>query len=422
LALFASTAAAAQAPPAQAPSAQPPAGGKIIKDPAEYSAYMKALSLPDPAAKAVAFEAFLSAYPNSIMVSDALGQAMAAYQAAGDVAKVEATARRLLVLQPGDLRALAIKAFISRAAASKGDAASLAEMRSLAERGLRQAAIPNKPDGMSDADYAALRVQTSAIFYGARGFGLLNANRFSEARDSYLKALEAGSNDATDYYQLGIAALQIEPMDANGFWYVARAVNLVRAQKNEVGAIAIMTFGQRKYQSYHGGSDGWDAIRSRAGVSGPIPANFAAGIVRGATPAEIAVQAVHDNDPGTLSFSDWEYVLSYRDSSPANAAAAAKVWAAILGKEKGGALMLAIPVVVVASATPAAFEASITDENIRSHVADLNIFLAEALRTLPAPGSSITATGTITSYQLHPFRFVMTNARLAPSTTGDPSR
>src|SRR5579884_4037750 len=83
--------------PAQQPAAQQSAGQqsaagnqqantptsqKVIKDPAEYNAYMAALNTTDPAAKGAAMEAFVAQYPNSIVKVDALQQAMGAYQQA----------------------------------------------------------------------------------------------------------------------------------------------------------------------------------------------------------------------------------------------------------------------------------------------------------------------------------------------------
>src|SRR6185312_8995763 len=92
---------AAQPPAAQPPAAQPPAGTqaaqtptsqKVIKDPAEYNAYITALNTTDPAAKAQAMEAFVAQYPNSIVKQEALEQAMGAYQQAQNQPKVEDTA------------------------------------------------------------------------------------------------------------------------------------------------------------------------------------------------------------------------------------------------------------------------------------------------------------------------------------------
>ena len=74
-----------QQPPAQQPAATDqqanvPTSQKVIKDPAEYNAYITALNTTDPAAKGQAMEAFVAQYPNSIVKMDALEQAMGAYQ------------------------------------------------------------------------------------------------------------------------------------------------------------------------------------------------------------------------------------------------------------------------------------------------------------------------------------------------------
>src|SRR6478609_5350001 len=151
-----------QQPPASQPPAgqQPAAGGdqanvptsqKVIKDPAEYNAYITALNTTDPAAKGAAMEAFVAQYPNSIVKIDALEQAMGAYQQAANQQKVEQIARQILQIEPNNVRALAIVVFIERNQIK--DAATGAKARTDAEKGLAE--LPNwkKPEGVSDADY-----------------------------------------------------------------------------------------------------------------------------------------------------------------------------------------------------------------------------------------------------------------------------
>src|ERR1700736_64503 len=131
-----------QPPAAPAPAAQPPATGdqqanvptsqKVIKDPAEYNAYITALNTTDPAAKGAAMEAFVAQYPNSIVKTDAQEQAMGAYQQAGNQQKVEQIARQILQSDPNNVRALAIVVFIERAQIK--DPATGAKARTDAER------------------------------------------------------------------------------------------------------------------------------------------------------------------------------------------------------------------------------------------------------------------------------------------------
>src|SRR5258708_32936545 len=93
----------------------------MIKDPAEYNAYIAALNTTEPQQKAAAVEAFVNQYPGSVVKIDALEQAMAAYQQAGNVANVTGTANRILKLDPGDVRAPAIVTFLYRALAAQAD-------------------------------------------------------------------------------------------------------------------------------------------------------------------------------------------------------------------------------------------------------------------------------------------------------------
>ena len=116
-----STAPAAQPQQAQ-PSVQPaqpaaPQQKKEIKDPAEYNAYVGAVQQSDPAAKISGLEAFLTQYPNSVMKEDALEILMGTYQQKGDAAKMGDTAKRLLQLNPNNVRALALLAYSKRIAA-----------------------------------------------------------------------------------------------------------------------------------------------------------------------------------------------------------------------------------------------------------------------------------------------------------------
>src|SRR5215470_15003959 len=88
--------------------AQQAASQKVIKDPAEYNAYIAALTIAAPAQKAAAMEKFIAQYPESIVRDDAMEQAMAAYQQQGDTARVIEKARQLVGVHPEHVRALAI--------------------------------------------------------------------------------------------------------------------------------------------------------------------------------------------------------------------------------------------------------------------------------------------------------------------------
>jgi TolA-binding protein len=95
------------AQPAQAQAPASPAQAPVIKDPAEYNAYVGASQQKDPAAEISGLEAFLTQYPNSIMKPQALEILMALYQQTNSP-KVMDTAQRVLAVNPDNVKALVV--------------------------------------------------------------------------------------------------------------------------------------------------------------------------------------------------------------------------------------------------------------------------------------------------------------------------
>jgi tetratricopeptide (TPR) repeat protein len=386
----------------------PPVSQKVIKDSAEYNAYITALNTQDPAQKAAAMEAFIAQYPASVVRTDAMEQAMAAYQQAGNVAKLTSIANHLLELDPANVRALAIVTFLNRSLASQGDPKAVSDVRAEADKGLKALPGWQKSEGVSDADFEKLRKQMAAIFHGAAGFASLQAKDYPAARDHYLQSIENDPNNLQDVYQLAVAELEMKPADPNGFWYVAKAFRL--AQGNAAAQKSIADYGKAKYRRYHGGEDGWEQLVAAVATQPVRPPEFA--VKPAPTLAEIAVKAVQDNAPGDLSFSDWEFVLNLRDASPANKEAADKVMQAILEKEKQGTAKLRIPVKVI-SASGNTIQVAVTDENQQANKADMQVTLTKPAVHPATAGAMIDVVGVITDYVLNPFSFRMTHAEVA---------
>lgn len=256
--------------------------GKVINDAAEYNAYITALNTTDPARKAAAMEAFVDRYPDSVVKIDALEQAMAAYQQAGNQPKLADAAGRILQTNPDHVRALAVAVALKRAS---GNLKAIAEAGDLALHGLKLLPDWTKPDGMTDEQFASLRDQIAVILNGAAGFEALQLKKYGDARDHYLKALALQADDMQNTYQLSVAQLQMEPLDPTGFWYAAKAIAL--AQGNAVAQQGISKYAKAKYRNYHGGEDGWDALIGVAVQQSAPPADFSQSIKRVASAAEI---------------------------------------------------------------------------------------------------------------------------------------
>jgi hypothetical protein len=115
----------------------------------------------------------------------------------------------------------------------------------------------------------------AAIFNGAAGFGALQVKDFAKARGYYLKSTQLDPTGVGNFYQLGVAELQMEPLDPNGFWHIARAMALADAQKNPGAREGIEKYGKGKYVRFHGNEEGWDKIVAQAAKQTTLPANFA---------------------------------------------------------------------------------------------------------------------------------------------------
>ena len=111
-------------PAAQAAQGQPPAApaqAPVIKDPAEYNAYVGAIQQKDPAAQVSGLEAFMTQYPNSVMKIAALQTLMQDYQQTNNSQKTIDTATKLVAADPNNVRAMALLAYFDRLKAQGGD-------------------------------------------------------------------------------------------------------------------------------------------------------------------------------------------------------------------------------------------------------------------------------------------------------------
>lgn len=275
------------------PAVQQPEGSgarKVIQNPAEYNAYVSAANTKDAAARAASLEAFVQQYPHSVVLADALAQEMAAWQQAGDMPKLQQSARQLLAADSGNVRALAIVVALDRNSAARGDKTALNELCLDSTGGMREVSQWQKPYGMSDADFTDLENQMIAIFDGAAGYCAWQQKNYTQAQDWMSRAFALDKTDLQDAYQLASLDFEMTPLDANGFWYCARAIHLAQTSDNDEIAKALTAQCRDKYVKYHGSLDGWDAVLAAGATNDAWPANFGARIKPAAPSAAPAVK------------------------------------------------------------------------------------------------------------------------------------
>ncbi|MFB3813126.1 MAG: hypothetical protein ACE14L_03370 [Terriglobales bacterium] len=396
-----------------APAGQQPSAGaqgaapqqeqqKTIKDPAEYNAYLNAIQQGTPQAKSVALEGFLQQYPNSIVKEDALELLMATYQQMGNMQKVIETANRLLQVNPNNLRALALMAYLKRGQAEQGGPQAqqnLTEAQQYAQRGLQALQAATKPAGMSDADFVKLKTETAAIFNGVAGLAALQNKNYPEAQQYLSQAVKTNPNNLADVYPLALAYLSApEPNYIEGLWYIARAVNL--AAPNPAAQQQIAKYGRSSYVKYHGNPEGWDQVVQMAASSPTPPAGFT--IKPRPTPAEEAALLVQSKAVKDMSFDEFQLIFT-----SGNQQAADTVWNEIKGKPIAFAAK-------VIEAKPKQLLLSATAADIEKNLADVTVEMVAAIppKFMPKVGNMTQVEGTPVSYTAQPFMITMEKGTL----------
>jgi len=200
-----------------------------IKDAAEYNAYANATSQSSPTAKAEAIEAFLQQYPNSVAKKDMLVALMDAYRGGGNVPKTLDAAKRLLQVDPDNLRALTFVVYLEHQQ-SNGNQQMLDDAAQYAQKGL---SAPKDPCE-AQADYDKVKELATPVFYSAIGADDAAKKDYKGAIDAYTKELQSYKDPAQttvvpallDTYYLGNAYVSLDPKDAQNqkmaVWFLTR--------------------------------------------------------------------------------------------------------------------------------------------------------------------------------------------------------
>jgi tetratricopeptide (TPR) repeat protein len=391
------------APQQSASPAAPAPQKKEIKDPAEYNAYVGAVQQQDAAAKVSGLEAFLTQYPNSVMKEDALELLMGAYQQTANQAKTLETAQKVLLVNPCNIRALALLAYTKQAMATAGQNApqNFAEAGQAGEKGLQCLQTASKPDGTSAADWEKLKSQTAGIFNGAAGISAFQAKDYAKAERFLRAAVEGDPTNLLEIYDLALAYLAPGPTekDVDGLFFIARASNLAQG----AGKDQIAKFGKSKYNKYHGSEEGWSDVLALTATTTLPPANFTIKQYVPPTPAEQAATLVKSKKVEGMSFAEWQMVLS--EGTPEDAE---KVWSALKGKP----LQMVAHVISIESSSKLKLAGSQDDIDAKRADIDLTMMAAIPAKQMPKEDTDFQFEGTPVSYVPKPFVMTMNQGAL----------
>ncbi len=383
--------------------AQQPAAAPVIKDPAEYNAYVAAVQATDPNAKISGLEAFLNQYPNSVMKNQALEILMQTYQQTNNMKKTMEVGQKLVAADPCNVRALTLLAYFDRVAAQGGDpnaAQLLQDGKKYGQQGLD--CLPKQ----TDPEITKMKDQMTGIFNAAIGIACLQ-NKDNACAVQHLKpAVDASPDTQKDFslvYPLALAYLGQNPPDyQNGIWYAARAAAIAPPAAEP----QIEKYAHSQYVKFHAGEDGWPELFAAAKAGGPQVA-----IKPAPSPAEQAHNMITATPPDKMDFATWEFVLSNGSQEDQD-----MVWNAIKGKavQMNG---------TVISTTPTEFQIAGSSDDIDAKKADITLKFEEKVpvRLIPKDGASFDFQGEPASYTPNPFMMVMEkgvilHAKPAPST------
>lgn len=403
--------AAPAAPAAQGQPAASSSQAPVIKDPAEYNAYVAAVQQKDPNAKISGMEAFLTQYPNSVMKNQALEILMQTYQQAGNVDKAMATATKLVGVDPCQVPALTLLTYVDRAKAQGGDPNGKqlsADAGKYGQQGLDCLPKFNKPEGTTDDAFTKMKAQMTENFQAGIGWGALQDKDNAKAATALKAAVDANPPDSQKdlslIYPLALAYLGQTPPDyQNGVWYAARAAAVAPAQSQA----GIEKYARSQYVKYHQGDDGWDNVINAAKAGGPqVP------IPPPPSPADQAHDMVTKTAPEKMDFATWEFVLSNGSQADQDT-----VWNAIKGK--------AVQMVgKVITAEPEQFMVAGSSDDIDANKADITLKFEEKVpaRLMPKDGTdNFQFQGEPASYTSNPFMMVMEKGQLLRSKPAAPA-
>jgi len=400
--------------------AQADQGTQLSQD--EYADYQKVVTATDPAAKATAAEAFLTKYPASTVKATVLEQLLAGYAGSNNAPKALDAAGRLLAVDPNNIRALALETSLLKA---QGDSATDAAAKQAAydkaadaaSRGLKV----TKPAAVADADWTALTKQVTPYFYSAIGIDALTKKDSAGAIAAYTSELKSVDVAQTtqpgpllqDTYFLAQAYYTATPPDYLNCTYFATRTALFAPDQFKAQFQPLATY---CYKKYHGGEDGYDAVKTAAQANLFPAADFASSVKPAPTPADQATtvfEADKTEDPtfAKANIADREFVIAYGTAEQADA---------MFAPIKDKTVKLSGKVVSIADTT---LTIAVSDDAKQSNplTADFTVTLKAAPATAPAVGSDVDVVGTVSSYTQKPVMITMIDGEIPVKVAPKPA-
>ncbi len=203
---------------------------------AEYNQYQAADKEPNPQQKIKLLDAFVMAYPNSTLMPYIYRDYYTTYMALKNYAQAIEYADRMIALgdkidTTGKLEAYYTRAqaFYLAVPADKNMQATdpLTKARDAALAGLKTLDDLKKPDAVPADQFENQKKGVKVLFNAVAALASTYMKDYPGAAGYYKTVLSITPDDPVTHYRLGIVDLQMTPpMGTDGFWELARAIDL----------------------------------------------------------------------------------------------------------------------------------------------------------------------------------------------------
>jgi tetratricopeptide (TPR) repeat protein len=203
---------------------------------AEYNQYQAADKETNPQQKIKLLDDFVKAYPNSSLMPYVYRDYYTTYMALKNFAQAIEYADRMIALGDKIDAQGRLEAYYTRAQAFylgvAGDKTlqtpdALTKARDGAIAGLKAVDDLKKPDNADATQFENQKKGVKVLFNAVAAQASTNMKDYAAAAGYYKTVLSITPDDPVTHYRLGIVNLQMTPpMGTDGFWELARAINL----------------------------------------------------------------------------------------------------------------------------------------------------------------------------------------------------
>lgn len=231
----------------------------------DFINYTAAVAQPDRPTRLHALDAYVRSAPPGPYRLEGMTYLAWEYLQAGERERTAQWAQQLLLADPENAFALGLVADNARRAAQL-DKHSAQQILDETKRGMTSLPRLQRPLGMPEAEFERVRQLSQALLKGAAGEAELYRKNYPAARNDLRDALAISPDNPRDTYALARAYLDGKDADPQqGYWYLARAVNLTQGTPD--GA-QIAQYARDRYVKEGGSDAAWTQFLAAARVPG----------------------------------------------------------------------------------------------------------------------------------------------------------